>query len=287
MLDLQLHTTDSDGTWAWDKVLEHCKSIGLKAYAITDHDTINRRDDVLAWGKKNAAMAIPGIELSAREEGQTIHLLGYFLDGELTKLEKRLMFLREERGTRNKKIIQRLQQLGHAVTEEDLQAIAGRATVGRPHIARLLLEKGVVKSMTEAFDRFLTPNGQAYFPKEELPLKEAIELLYEAGAVTSVAHPGLLKRSPEELEASLQQWRTWGLDGIEAVYPTYSEQQTMFFHRMAGKYGFIMTGGSDFHGENKPHIKIGVGMGSLHVPDAFLEPLLRKRNESRRAQHNV
>lgn len=289
LLDLQLHTTDSDGTWPWDRVLEHCREMGLKAFAITDHDTIVRREDILKWAKEKKAMAIPGIELSTSEKGQTVHLLGYFLDGPLTKLESKLAILREGRNVRNKKIIDKLQGLGFKVTEEDLKVVAGRATVGRPHIARLLLEKGYIKTIAEAFERFLTPGGAAYFPKEELPLEEGIALLYEAGAVTSVAHPGLLKRSPDELEESLRIWKGWGLDGIEAVYPGYSEEQTVFFHRMADKYGYVMTGGSDFHGENKPHIKIGVGTGNLNVSDALLEPLLekRKQNEHSRAQQKV
>lgn len=283
MIDLQIHTTDSDGTWSWTQVLEKCLDLNLTAFAITDHDTVVRRDDILAWGKANDAMAIPGIELSTRENDQTIHLLGYFLDGPLTKLEERLAYLREGRLDRNKRIVERLQSLGIKVTVEDVMAAAGRATVGRPHIARLLMQKGVVQSMQEAFDKYLAANGMAYFPKDELPLREAIDLLHDAGAVTSVAHPGLLKRTPEILEQSLKLWRSWGLDGIEAIYPSYSLEQTAFFERLADKYGFIRTGGSDFHGENKPHIQIGTGTGHLDVPDELIQPLLNRRDEIVRA----
>lgn len=279
MIDLQLHTTDSDGTWPWDKVLEECVRLGLKAFAITDHDTVVRIHDVRSWAKAKKAMAIPGIELSTREKGQTVHLLGYFLEGPLEKLETKLAFLREGRRVRNTKIIEKLVALGFPVEEEEVYRIAGRATVGRPHIARLLMEKKVVKSVQEAFDRFLAVGGAAYVPKDELPLREAIDLLHEAGAVTSVAHPGLLKRAPEELESSLKEWRDWSLDGIESIYPMYTMDQHLFFHRLAAKLGFIETGGSDFHGDNKPHIRIGVGTGSLNVPDALLEPLLRRREE--------
>lgn len=279
MIDLQIHTTDSDGTWPWDKVLESCLDIGLTAFAITDHDTVVRREEIRAWGKKNDALAIPGIELSTRENDQTVHLLGYFLEGPMEKLESRLSYLRQGRLDRNKKIIAKLQSMNIAITEEEVLRVSGRGTIGRPHIARLLMEKGFVKNMQEAFDRYLTPGGQAYFPKVELPLREGIELLQGAGAVTSVAHPGLLKRTPEALENSLKEWRGWGLDGIEAVYPSYSLEQTAFFERIAGKYGFLRTGGSDFHGENKPHIKIGTGTGHLEVPDEFMEPLLKRRDE--------
>ncbi len=283
MIDLQLHTTDSDGTWDWKRVLDTCLDMGLAAFAITDHDTVVRRDEIAAWAKTNDAMAIPGIELSTRENDQTIHLLGYFLDGPLDKLEARLDYLRAGRTARNQKIVKRLQDLGVQVEEQDVLRIAGKATVGRPHIARLLMEKGIVKSMQEAFDRYLSLNGSAYFPKDELPLREGIDLLHEAGAVTSVAHPGLLKRAPDVLEASLKEWRSWGLDGIEAIYPSYSLEQTAFFERLSEKYGFVRTGGSDFHGENKPHIKIGTGTGHLNVPDELLEPLLVKRNEVRKS----
>jgi predicted metal-dependent phosphoesterase TrpH len=282
VIDLQIHTNDSDGTWSWTQVLEKCLNLNLRAFAITDHDTVVRRNDILAWAKANDAMAIPGIELSTCENDQTIHLLGYFLDGPLADLEARLNFLREGRLDRNKKIVARLQKLGIAVTEEDVLLAAGRATVGRPHIARLLMQKGVVKTMQEAFDKYLSANGQAYFPKVELPLREAIELLHAAGAVTSISHPGLLKRAPDVLEASLKLWRSWGLDGLEALYPSYSLEQTAYFDRIADKYGFLKTGGSDFHGDNKPHIQIGTGTGHLNVPDELLEPLLQKREEVNR-----
>ncbi len=279
MIDLQLHTTDSDGTWPWDKVLNECLKLGLKAFAITDHDTTMRRAEILAWAKANNAEAIPGIELSTTEKGQTVHLLGYFLDGKLERLQARLDYLKQGRLDRNRKIIQKLQNIGVEITEQEVLDLAGRGTIGRPHVARLLVQKGKVKSMQAAFDKYLAQGGQAYFPKDELPLKEGIELLHEAGAVTSVAHPGLLKRSAEDLEVSMKEWRGWGLDGIEAVYPNYNAQQVAYFDRAATKYGFLKTGGSDFHGENKPHIRIGVGTGALKVPDEFLEPLFQRRAE--------
>jgi 3',5'-nucleoside bisphosphate phosphatase len=277
VIDLQLHTTDSDGTWSWRKVLDACLEMNLTSFAITDHDTAKRRDDILAWGREHNANAIPGIELSTTENDQTVHLLGYFLDGPLEKLEERLNYLREGRLQRNTKMIKALQGMGIAITEEEVLKLSNGGTIGRPHIARLLLEKGLVKNMQDAFDRYLIPGGRAYFPKVELPLREGIDLLHEAGAVTSVAHPGLLKRTPEKLEESLKEWRGWGLDAVEAIYPAYTPEQTGFFNRMASKYGFLMTGGSDFHGENKPKIKIGVGHGKLNVPDELMPPLLERR----------
>ncbi len=279
MIDLQLHTTDSDGTWEWKKVLESCLDMGLTAFAITDHDTAVRRADIVAWGRSHEVTAIPGIELSTCHANQTVHLLGYFIDGPLENLELKLNYLRQGRAARNKKIIDRLNALGCDVTVEEVLKVAGQGTVGRPHIARLLLEKKMVRTMQEAFEKFLAISGAAYFPKEELPLREGIDLLHEAGAVTSVAHPGLLKRAPEDLEASLREWKAWGLDALEGIYPMYSLEQTAFFERMASKYGFLVTGGSDFHGENKPHIKIGTGTGHLNVPDTLLPPLLERRDD--------
>ncbi len=286
MIDLQLHTTDSDGTWPWDKVLDHCLTMGLKAFAITDHDTVARHAAIRAWAKAKRALAIPGIELSTQDRGQSVHLLGYFLEGPLENLGRRLDYLRKERSVRNHKIVEKLRALGISMTEAEVLEKAGAGTVGRPHIARLLMEKGVVKSIQEAFDKYLAHGGAAYFPKEELPLREGIDLLHEAGAVTAVAHPGFLKRTAEQMEDSLREWKDWELDGIEAIYPGYSEEQRVYFHRMAGKLGFLMTGGSDFHGENKPYIKIGVGTGDLNVPDELLEPLLRRRDEIKKAAMN-
>ncbi len=285
MIDLQLHTTDSDGTMPWIQVLESCLAMGLTAFAITDHDTVVRRNEILEWGQTKKANAIPGLELSTHEGGQTVHLLGYFLEGPLEKLEEKLTYLRVGRGDRNKKIIARLRALGFNITEEELLTAAGKATVGRPHIARLLLDKGYVKTIKDAFDRFLGIDGAAYFPKEEIPLREGIDLLHEAGCVTSVAHPVLLNRPAEEFEESLKVWRSWGLDAVEAIYPIYKPEQTAFMKRMADKYGYLLTGGSDFHGENKPHIKIGTGMGSLHVPDELLAPLLQRKDEVLKTLH--
>ncbi|OVE78479.1 hypothetical protein BVX98_00010 [bacterium F11] len=279
MIDLQIHTTDSDGTWTYEQVLDHCVGMGLSAFAITDHDTINRRDQLKAWGQGKACLAIPGIELSTRENDQTVHLLGYFLDGSTDLLQKKLDILREARFDRNGKIIRKLQELGYSITEEEVKRVAGKGIIGRPHIARLLLQKGYIKSIKEAFDRFLGVKGRAYFPKEELPLKEGIELLHRTGAVTSVAHPLLLNRGFERMEDSIKLWASWNLDGLEGIYPSYSLMQTTFVHRMTTKYNLIVTGGSDFHGDNKPDIKIGVGTGDLNVPDELLEPLLAKRDE--------
>lgn len=279
MIDLQLHTTDSDGTWPWDRVLDACLAQGLSAFAITDHDTIVRHAEIRAWAKGKKATVIPGIELSTKENDQTVHLLGYFCEGPIDRLEERLVFLRSARNDRNRLIIGKLQKLGFDVTEEELLRIAGKATVGRPHLARLLLEKKYVTTIKEAFDRFLAINGAAYVPKEELPLQEGIELLHGAGAVAVVAHPILLNRPPEALEASLKLWRGWGLDGVEGIYPTYKPEQVAFLQRMSAKYGFLITGGSDFHGENKPNIKIGVGLGHMQVPDGLVDPLVRRKNE--------
>ncbi len=279
MIDLQLHTTDSDGTWTWLRVAEACVSAGLKAFAITDHDTIYRRDEILAWGKGRDLLAIPGLELSTRENGQPVHLLGYFFDGPLGPLEEKLVFLRKGRVVRNGLIIGKLQKLGYNVSEEEVKSLVGQGSFGRPHIAQLLVQKGIVHSLREAFGRFLSSRGAAYVPKEEVPLREGIDLLHGAGAVAVVAHPGLLKRTPGELETSFDEWRGWGLDGIEAIYPGYSNEQRIFFQRMASKFDFLMTGGSDFHGDNKPSIRIGVGSGDLHVPDHLITPLLDRRDQ--------
>jgi predicted metal-dependent phosphoesterase TrpH len=285
MIDLQLHTTDSDGTWAWDRVLEACLSMGLSAFAITDHDTVVRHAEIRAWAKGKKPLVIPGVELSTKENNQTVHLLGYFCEGPLDRLEERLKFLNAARADRNTLILGKLRKLGFDVTEDDLKRVAGKATVGRPHLARVLLEKGYVGTIREAFDRFLAAGAAAYVEKEEMPLRDGIEILHSAGAVTSVAHPILLNRTPDELETSLKLWRSWGLDGLEGIYPTYKPEQTQFMARMAGKYGFLITGGSDFHGENKPHIRIGVGLGTLSVPDDLIAPLVERKEEVMRKIH--
>ncbi len=278
MLDLQMHSSDSDGTWPWDKILNRCLEMGLTAFSITDHDTIARRKDILEWAKVHKAMAIPGVELSTVESEESVHLLGYFLEGPLKNLEKMLSGAVEARNDRNKKILKKLQAMGYQVSFEDLASGAACEPVGRPHIARLLMEKGYVKTIREAFHRFLSRKGSAYYPKDDIRLEDAITLLHEAGAVSVVAHPGLLQRSPHDLEQSIRTWADWGLDGIEVYYPSHTSQQLGFLMRLTDKFGLVRTGGSDFHGDNKPHIQIGIGSGDFKVPDELLAPLLKKRD---------
>jgi 3',5'-nucleoside bisphosphate phosphatase len=192
-------------------------------------------------------------------------------------LESTLAGLRASRRTRNIKILEKLNKYGFPVTEDDLNKVAQGETIGRPHIARMMLQKGFVTSIREAFDRFLALGSAAYVPKEEMPLQEAIQLLHASGAVTSAAHPMLLGRTYEELEESFKEWKSWGLDALEIFYPTYLPEQSIFLKRMADKYEFLATGGSDFHGENKPHLRIGVGYGNLAVPDELIEPLINRK----------
>ena len=277
-IDLHLHTNCSDGTATLEELVAQCAAAGLKAISVTDHDTLGCVDAAPAVAKKHGLTIIPGVEISAKDRGKTVHLLAYFLEGPREELHQKLAFLRQARVERNTKILAKLRELGVDAQEADLLRIAGKATLGRPHIARLLMEKGKVRSIQEAFDRFLVVGGLAYFPKEELPLKEAIELIHRAGGVAAVAHPLRFQWDRPFFEEVVREWISWGLDGLEVFYSSHSDPEVSYLQKLCKRLGLLMTGGSDFHGANKPDIKVRYGFGGLHVPGTLLEPLMQRKD---------
>ena len=271
-LDLHLHTTFSDGSRTPTDVLTLASKAKVTALAITDHDTITGLPEAIQAGRSLGIEVIPGIELSSRWGNTELHVLGYFLDWNNAELRRQLTRFQDARHVRNPRIIEKLNALGIHLTYDDVKALAGDGSVGRPHIARVLIEKGYVTSAKEAFDRYLADGAVAHVPRDLPEPAEAIAVIRAAGGVPVLAHPSWLDRS-EGIYKVCEQLKTVGLGGIEVHYSTHRPEQTAAYLEVARRLDLLVTGGSDFHGVTKPDIEVGIGRGQLKVPEALLEPL--------------
>jgi predicted metal-dependent phosphoesterase TrpH len=278
-VDLHLHTTASDGVRSPSNLVNHAKEKGLRAIAITDHDTIEGLEEAMAEGRRINFEVIPGIEISAEYSPGSMHLLGYFLDIHHPLLNERLAYLQKARAERNPKIVEELNRLGIKVTYEDVIKASGGGQVGRPHFAQVLLERGYVRSIQEAFERFLKKGAPAYHDKFRFKAEEAIHFIQEANGVTVIGHPNTLGASgTSELDALLSQLVKEGLKGIEVYYPEHSPAEVATYKFLAEKYGLVMTGGTDYHGIEGNGLEVGVGRGNMKLPYSIVEALKAARN---------
>ncbi|MCK9859710.1 PHP domain-containing protein [Paenibacillus sp. ATY16] len=280
--DLHNHTTASDGTMAPAAVVARAKAAGLAAVAVTDHDTMAGVEEALEEGRKLGITVVPGVELSTVADGRDIHMLAYYPDWHNALWQERLAGLRATRGTRNEMIIERLVQLGIPVTMREVEQIAAEQalagsdkgkgkTIGRPHIAELLIRKGAVATMAEAFDRYLGEDGAAYVNPPRIHPFEAIEWIREAGGTSVIAHPGLYGR-----DDLVEQLIGKGVQGIEVYHSDHGPEEERRYAELAKKHGLIITGGSDFHGERQGEVFHGE-IGSRTVDAAVLEQLRKNR----------
>ena len=272
-IDLHLHTTHSDGSLSPTDVLRLAHKAGVTALAITDHDIVTGMPEAIAAGAELGIEIIPGVEISSRVGNSELHILGYFLHWQDPELNQRLATLRESRHSRNPQIIERLRALGLDVTYEEVRTLAGTDAVGRPHIARLLMDKHYVTSAKDAFDRYLAEGRPAYVARELPSPADAIAWIRAAGGVAVLAHPTWAKVSGESLNALLIALKAEGLGGIEVHYSSHTKRQTREYHDLAKRLDLLITGGSDFHGITKPDIEVGTGKGGLKVSEKLLDPL--------------
>lgn len=272
-LDLHLHTTHSDGSLPPAEVLALAHKAGVTALAITDHDITTGLPEALEAGARLGIEIIPGVEISSRFGDNELHILGYFLEWRDPALNERLAGLRASRHDRNPRIIERLRALGQDITYDEVRELAGTESVGRPHIARVLINKGYVTSAKEAFDRFLAQGKPAYVARELPEPAEAISWIRAARGVPVLAHPLWAKQDGEGLFKLCETLKAQGLGGMEVHYSTHNPRQTADLLDIARRLNLLVTGGSDFHGLTKPDIEVGVGRGGLTVPVALLDPL--------------
>jgi len=253
-IDLHLHTTHSDGSFSPTEVLRLAHMAGVTALAITDHDIVSGIPEAITAGAELGIEIIPGVEISSRVGNSELHILGYCLRWQDPELNRRMAALRESRHNRNPQIIDRLRALGLEVTYEEVRALAGTDSVGRPHIARLLMDKQYVTSAKDAFDRYLSEGRPAYVARELPTPADAVSWIRAAGGVAVLAHPTWAKVSGEGLNTLLTTLKGDGLGGIEVHYSTHTKRQTTEYLDLAKRLDLLVTGGSDFHGITKPDI---------------------------------
>ncbi|MGA2498689.1 MAG: PHP domain-containing protein [Tepidisphaeraceae bacterium] len=280
-IDLHCHSTASDGTDAPAAVARLAKASGLSAWALTDHDTIGGVAEAAAESARLGIDFIPGIEISAEYPlPGTLHILGYGINPESAVLRSMTTALLAGRDNRNPRIIQRLQELNVAITMEEVEREAGKdtnsgAVVGRPHIAAILVRKGYVSSIKNAFDKYLAPGGQAYFDKERLAPRKALQMIIESGGLPVLAHPVQLRCANDaQLETALKNLLDMGLRGIEVIHSDHTAAHVEKYTALAKKYRLLMTGGSDYHGMKKKEIQLGVANGR-RVPRECFDALCR------------
>jgi predicted metal-dependent phosphoesterase TrpH len=275
--DLHIHTYYSDSTASPEEVIIEAKRKGLDCIAITDHDTLEAMASALAVAEEHGLELICGIELSTQMNSRDVHMLGYGMDTQDSSLLKHLQCFRASRIERMSMMIDKLKQMGiNDITLEDVCAQTCSDAVGRPHLARLLIERKWVGSVSEAFLKYLGEGCPAFVPKWELDPGDAIRLIHDAGGVAVMAHPMLTNR--DEIIAPLVKA---GLDGLEVYYPRNTATITAYYEGLAEKHGLLRTGGSDAHGENKKNTFIG----RIRIPYELVERL-KERIKQRRLKGN-
>ncbi|XEC96968.1 PHP domain-containing protein [Paenibacillus tarimensis] len=275
--DLHTHTTASDGMRTPTDVVRLAKKAGLAAVAITDHDTVAGVAEALQTGQQLGIEVVPGVEISTSEDGKDIHVLGYFTDLHDKRWLERLATLREGRESRNERIVGMLQGLGIEIAIDDVYKAAGKKaeaeSVGRPHIAEALLRKGVVGSISEAFDRYIGAGKPAFVSIPKVSPFEAIDWIREAGGTSVIAHPGLYGADPL-IEALIRH----GADGIEVYHSDHSEEDEERYLKLAHAHGMIITGGSDYHGERND-VSYHGGIGNRTVDIGVIRQLKARQGK--------
>ncbi|MEZ5171361.1 MAG: PHP domain-containing protein [Acidimicrobiia bacterium] len=281
MIDLHSHSTVSDGTDTPTEILRMAAGAGLSALALSDHDTLLHLDEARAAAERFGVRLVPACEISCELDGRapgTMHLLVYFIEDPEGPLGSKLAAIQDSRVNRNTHIVDALHRHGMGeVTVEEILEVAGGGTVGRPHIADVMVRHGYVESNQEAFDHWLAKGKPAYVERLRLGPEEAIELAHAEGAVTSLAHPFTLGLDDDALDAFVAEMAAAGLDALECLYSTYSAEETEAVSALAARHGLARTGGSDYHGTYKPGLSIGTGRGDLVVPDEVLTELEARR----------
>lgn len=281
-IDLHIHSTASDGTFTPLEIVAQADSLGLAAISITDHDTVT--GSIEALKASGNVSVISGIEISSYppqfsefDISASFHILGYLFDPFEKNLNLMLIKLRKSRENRNPLIVQKLNDLGFNITIEEIKELSG-GVVGRPHMAKVMLKKGYVNSISEAFDLYLAQGAKAHVGKFRPDFKTVIELIKGAGGIPVLAHPGLLNISNDNFSVLIKELKREGIMGIEAYYSRHDKDETAFFIDCAKKNDLMITGGSDFHGANKENVKLGERSGDLFVPQELYKILLSKKN---------
>ena len=276
-VDLHSHSTASDGTFAPTDVVKLAVNNGLSALALTDHDTIAGVAEAAAAAKNLNIDFLPGIEISAEYPSPgTMHILGYGIDPQSATLKSLTTQLIAGRGDRNPQIVAKLNELGVAVTMAEWQAQANGGVLGRPQLAAVLLRKGYVSSIKQAFDKYIGQGAPAYADKERLTPGKALEMIRESGGLPVLAHPIQLRTENDaQLDTVVKGLVDLGLAGIEVLHSDHDAGWVEKCSKLAERYNLLKTGGSDFHGTNKKDINLGTAHGRK-IPRAYFDELVER-----------
>ena len=273
IIDLHVHSTESDGTFTPKDLVAEAKKAELAAFALTDHDTCQGVGKAMPLAASAGIELIPGIELSTDYHGKEVHIVGLYIDIENEQLLKKTAEYRKCRSERNALMVEALRKEGLSITMEELVAENPDCVITRANIARFLYEHGQIKSVREAFDRYIGDHCKCYVGRLKVASTDAVRLIKEAGGTAILAHPLLYGLSNTNLQKMIDALKPVGLDGLEAIYSTYTTGEEQQMKRLARENGLLISGGSDFHGSNKPDIALGRGRGHLYIPYSVLETI--------------
>lgn len=257
--DLHVHTSASDGSLTPRQLVERAKELSIATIAITDHDTIAGVTEAIEAGVGLGVNVIPGVEISVDYGPGTMHLCGYCFDIADKRLLDALRRVRDGRASRNPRIIEKLNALGMSIAMEEVAGEAGGDVIGRPHMASVLVKKGYVANIKEAFDKFLAKGASCYVDRMRLERGAAVDVVRNAGGVCVLAHPSALRLPSESsCRGFFIELKKAGVTGVEAFSSHHTEEENAVFVRLAGEAGLFVTGGSDYHGSSKPDVELGV-----------------------------
>lgn len=280
MIDLHLHSTASDGTLSPEEIVKKAMGIGLTAIALTDHDTIDGIEEFLKAAENLPISAVPGVEIAGAWNMREIHILGFWINCANKKLGALLENARLNRNIRNTTVIEKLNNKGYQVTHEELTSESKGEVIGRPHIASLLVKKKYFSTSQDVFSSCLARGSDCYTPRILPDVKDVIDSIHLAGGIAIWAHP--LHRNKNDTRGTkidILSMVGLGLDGVEAYYPQYTVRQHKLLMKYAEELKLAISGGTDFHGENQPTIKLAVGRGELNIPDEVYENLKKYHGE--------
>lgn len=274
--DLHTHSVFSDGTFTPAELVAAAEELGLAAVALTDHNTVAGLPEFLEAGRESPVETVAGVEFSTEYEGTELHILALWLDeARFARVTELLEDFRIRKERSNEDLVEALARAGMVIDYEAVKAAAG-GYINRAHIAHELTRLGYTESIKDAFKHLLAPGAGFYTPPKRLDAYDAIRFIKSLGAVAVLAHP-LLNLDEAGLLAFLPEAVAAGLDGMEVLYPKYTPEETALAEKLAEKFGLLPSGGSDFHGTNKPDIALGTGRGDLRVPKRFLSALRTRK----------
>lgn len=276
MIDLHTHSTKSDGTLTPSELVDYAIRKGLSAFALTDHDSVAGLEEAIEYSSMlkekgiNAPEVVPGIEFSTEYEGRDVHIVGLFINYKEKSFTDYLKTFIDSRENRNRKMCDMMVKDGINMPYEDLIGTYKDCVITRAHMMSYMVEHNIVKSRQEALDKYIGDNSKYFLPREKITPKMAIELILKADGIPILAHPMLYHLTKKKLDKLVGELKEAGLMGIEAIYATYSASDERVVRELANKYHLLLSGGSDFHGSNKPNIDLGTGFGKLYLDDEIL-----------------